>query len=180
MKNKKISKKFDVILNLLYNRETLHWNAISMTDLIAYGNQKFKLGLTDPELSFVMTYLTQEEYVKTEKGEYSLTAKGVMLYEQGGFNNINRREKLKNFIYIFSLIAVIVAGYYYSIEIYKFYKCYSCNEQTNNTNTTADSMNNKSIKYKKKIDSSVIDSTNVNLNYKEYNNKNVLILETKK
>ena len=120
------SDQLDKIIDFLYDKDTLHWQGKSAIELIAFGNKKFNLNMTDPELGFVLKYLTDEGYIKLEKGDnpkYYLTTKGILFKEQGGFRKANRIKFIKDLLYQISIIAVIIAGIYYLLEIARFIFC---------------------------------------------------------
>jgi len=79
------------------------------------------------QILFGLEYLEQMELISSVDGgrdiglAYRLTVKGLQIQEAGGLKKLNLINWVKNVLYIVSLLAVIAAGWYYVIEIYKFY-----------------------------------------------------------
>lgn len=119
-----MNKKLDDVLKILYDKNMLLNKSISSIDIIAFGKQKFKLDLTDSEISYVLSVLETGNYVNISKDkvpwEYSLTTKGIMLANYGGFRHQYLVNKTKEQLLYVSYVAVIIAGLYYAIEIFKF------------------------------------------------------------
>lgn len=119
-----MNEKLDAVLNVLYDEQLLHWKSVLSTDILIFGKQKFRLNLTEPEVNFVIAKLTDEGYVSGIADanmliHYSLTTKGIQLKLSGGFTKQTRTERRKQKLVDWSLIAVIVAGIYYLLEIFK-------------------------------------------------------------
>lgn len=128
-----IEKVLDKILFILYDEQKLHWKRVPSVDIIAFGKQRFNLTLTDEQINFALKYLLQEGYLTIDDSripnQFSLSVKGILTASSGGFQKQKFNKQITNWLYIVSLAAVIVAGLYYSLEIYKFFSCCSTKVQ---------------------------------------------------
>jgi len=121
-----MNEKLDSILNIFYNEQTLHWNALRISDIIAFGAERFNLKLSSAEVDLALEILILDGYiaespVQTGQGKwFSLTPSGVQLKQLGGFVKKLKIEKRKQRLVDLGTFAVIIAGVYYLIEIGKF------------------------------------------------------------
>jgi hypothetical protein len=122
-----IEKVLDKILFILYDEQKLHWKRVPSVDIIAFGKQRFNLTLTDEQINFALKYLLQEGYLTIDDSkipnQFSLSVKGILTASSGGFQKQKFNKQITNWLYIVSLAAAIIAGLYYTIEIYKFFSC---------------------------------------------------------
>jgi hypothetical protein len=126
-----IEKVLDKILFILYDEQKLHWKRVSSIDIIAFGKQKFNLTLSEEQVNFALKYLLEQGYLTIDDSKiphnFSLSIKGILTASTGGFQKQKFNKQINNLLYIVSLIAVIIAGLYYLLEIYKFFQCSSNN-----------------------------------------------------
>ena len=125
-----MERKLDMVLSLFYDKENLLWRSIPVLNIIVFSKEIFENKLSDNEISYSLSFLLDNGYIKEVERhhvngiQYSITTKGVQLKHLGGFVWQTRRELLKSSLLYISYFAIIVAGWYYAIEIYKFYwKC---------------------------------------------------------
>jgi len=89
------------------------WNHVEKTPTTGIASQKL--------LREILTRLTEDGFI-TEitqpeaQSTYHLTFKGVLFQ---GYKKKALNTKIKNALYLASLVAVIIAGLYYLLEIYK-------------------------------------------------------------
>lgn len=127
-----MDKKLDLVLDLFYDKKLLLWKYIPVYEIVAFAQNIFKDKLTDQEVDYALDFLLANEYIKETLRDsatvhYSITTKGIQLKRHGGFKWNTRREYVKNSLLYVSYFAIIVAGWYYAIEIYKFYfNCKCC------------------------------------------------------
>ena len=114
----KIEKKFDKIIDILYDENLLHWKEIPATDFIAFAKPKFKIEWSDAEINLILTILQSDGYIvlnkkdinKMEIPSFSLTAKGVQMKRKGGFERTKFIDDIKNSVILYgSIIAFIVS-----------------------------------------------------------------------
>lgn len=127
----KLERKLDKVLNILYDKEQLTFKNIPTTDIVIFGRNKYKLEWTDAEVLLIMDILQDEGYVVMNKGDfsgtnikmpsYSLTSKGILLKQNGGFVFKRWIEWLTNFLIIFASIVTILVGIATSIDLYNKY-----------------------------------------------------------
>ncbi len=112
----------DKILNILYDQDLLHWKKTSATDILIEDKGVHKFDVSNARLQLAIDFLETEKYIKVHEpdedededekkiGEnyYSLTGKGIMIKEAGGFVLQKHRTNKKNRLIDFSYRAAIV------------------------------------------------------------------------
>lgn len=122
-----VENKLDKIIDILYDKDLLHWKEVPATDIIAFGKQKFNITWTDAEINFIMTILENDGYVVLNKKDislmqiptYSLTTKGVQLKRKGGFRWVKFIENVKQGIILWGAIFALIISF---TTLYDFYE----------------------------------------------------------
>lgn len=127
----KIERKFDQILDILYDDSRLLFNEVATTDLVVFGEKKYNINWTDSDKIYIINVLIDEGYVIMNKGDftgnnvkmptYSLTTKGIRLKQNGGFVRKKRIECLTQFLIFSASIVTIIVGF---TTCYDFYEKY--------------------------------------------------------
>jgi hypothetical protein len=181
----KIEKKFDQILDILYDDSKLLFKEVVTTDLLVFGEKKHNIKWTDSDKIYIINVLIDEGYVIMNSGDftgnnvkmptYSLTTKGIRLKQNGGFVRKKRIEFLTQFLIFSASIVTIIVGFTTCFDFYKKY-LNPTEVSTENTKQTSTKCydycpDSCGIKHKK----SVVDSSTIRQNIKKPN-----IVPTKK
>jgi hypothetical protein len=130
-----IEKRFDKILDILYDENLLHWREIPSTYFIGERfRQNFNIQWTDPEINLILTILQNDGYVKLNEKDinnmeipsFSLTTKGVQMKRNGGFIWNKTKSTIANIIVIWAAIFTVI------ISIYTIVNYVSDNRTKNN------------------------------------------------
>lgn len=95
----------------------------------SYVERTPETGITTPSLlRDILNRLVDDDFITEtilpeSQPVYRLTFKGALFV---GYNKTEFNEKVKNILYIVSLVAIIIAGIYYALEIYKYLAPLSC------------------------------------------------------
>jgi len=180
-----IEKKFDQILDILYDDSELLFKQVSTTDLLVFGEKKYDIKWTDSDKLYIINVLIDEGYVIKNKGNftennfkmptYSLTTKGIRLKQNGGFVRKKRIEFLTQFLIFSASIVTIIVGFTTCFDFYKKY-LNPTEMSTENTKQTSTECYNYCIESCRiKHEKSVIDSSSIRQNIKKPN-----VVSTKK
>jgi hypothetical protein len=153
-----MNRKLDKILNILYDEKNFLWKKVPTIDIVMFAKQKYNIKWEVDEIIFIMEILKTEGYVIQNQTTpesllpptYSLTTKGILLKQNGGFIRKREIEWLRNFLILSASIVTIIVGLVTSIDFYEKLlksnvKNYTNNHKCNNNKPNNDTSNNSRI-----------------------------------